>query len=515
MARRCADGSSSSSRPRGPVRPRPGSSRGGARSARRSASFPTPPRRSRCRPSCAPTACWRCSCTAACRRGRRSTWSRSTAARAIRTTPTSSSTPSPAAAPTAWRPLSRAASSRPASRWACRSPPITPAPPCEIGPFARRLRERPDLLARMRLLVHRHRLEPHEAAVPQALTGKPLGHPAAAGLGAHIQRYSLDRGARAAPYSYVFSTGGLPGDNVSAATATGLHPGAARPLRIDITSAQDFYTLLGRPALGALDARDRHDQLMQRLRRSVPAAAALEGRRRPGAQRALHRPVARRRVGRQRRRHRRRDGRIAVRRPRGPFVWREQSDRRAGHEPRRRPLLAHAPDRSRPATSACRTSACTRPRAAAATTRTRQRPRHRAQLRQPAAQPDSRSSTRPARPIRPSWISTDTLIILNTEFGRTPGRQDGGNGRNHHPYGYVTALHRRADPRRPGRHPWRHRPRRQRATESRYARARTASPRCSRSASGPSRPRRSRCRTCAAPPTRRTRPALSPSARSG
>jgi hypothetical protein len=33
----------------------------------------------------------------------------------------------------------------------------------------------------------------------------------------------------------------------------------------------------------------------------------------------------------------------------------------------------------------------------------------------------------------------DTLIILNTEFGRTPGRQDN-TGRNHHPYGYVTAF---------------------------------------------------------------------------
>jgi hypothetical protein len=33
----------------------------------------------------------------------------------------------------------------------------------------------------------------------------------------------------------------------------------------------------------------------------------------------------------------------------------------------------------------------------------------------------------------------DTLIILNTEFGRTPTAQDR-TGRNHHPYGYVTAF---------------------------------------------------------------------------
>jgi hypothetical protein len=40
----------------------------------------------------------------------------------------------------------------------------------------------------------------------------------------------------------------------------------------------------------------------------------------------------------------------------------------------------------------------------------------------------------------PTKISLDdTLVILNTEFGRTPGRQ-GQDGRNHHPYGYVTAF---------------------------------------------------------------------------
>jgi Protein of unknown function (DUF1501) len=40
----------------------------------------------------------------------------------------------------------------------------------------------------------------------------------------------------------------------------------------------------------------------------------------------------------------------------------------------------------------------------------------------------------------PKKISLDdTLVILNTEFGRTPTAQ-GGDGRNHHPYGYATAF---------------------------------------------------------------------------
>jgi hypothetical protein len=41
----------------------------------------------------------------------------------------------------------------------------------------------------------------------------------------------------------------------------------------------------------------------------------------------------------------------------------------------------------------------------------------------------------------PTRISLDkTLIILNTEFGRSPGLQEGAGGRNHHPAGYVTAF---------------------------------------------------------------------------
>jgi len=58
----------------------------------------------------------------------------------------------------------------------------------EIGPFAGRLDTRPDILSRMRIIVQRHELEPHEAAVPMALTGRPVGQPNAADLGAHIQR---------------------------------------------------------------------------------------------------------------------------------------------------------------------------------------------------------------------------------------------------------------------------------------------------------------------------------------
>src|SRR5690606_3113969 len=105
-----------------------------------------------------------------------------------------------------------------------------------------------DLVDRMRIIVQKHDLEPHEAAVPQALTGQPLGRPSAAGLGSHIQRYFGERAAagRAAPHSYIFAVGGIAGDNVSAAAATGFHPGSARPLSINITNVDGFSDLLAR-----------------------------------------------------------------------------------------------------------------------------------------------------------------------------------------------------------------------------------------------------------------------------
>jgi len=124
----------------------------------------------------------------------------------------------------------------------------------ELGPFAAKLWNRADVVARMRLVVQRHNLAPHEAAVPQALTGRPVGQPNAAGLGAHVQRARIDQNAmpgRASPYSYVFATGGFSSDNVAAAAASGNHPGAARPLLIKTDNVAGFTRLLQRNTVGA------------------------------------------------------------------------------------------------------------------------------------------------------------------------------------------------------------------------------------------------------------------------
>ncbi len=135
-----------------------------------------------------------------------------------------------------------------------------------LGPFVMPLRERPDVVSRMRISITAHDLEPHEGAIPLMLAGRGLGHPALSGLGAHIQRYCLDRYAETdrAPYAYALvaaGSNGLPTDNVRAVTAIGLHPGAARPLMIQVDGAGELMQMLDRKNVAAV--RPQYDALMQ------------------------------------------------------------------------------------------------------------------------------------------------------------------------------------------------------------------------------------------------------------
>ena len=310
-----------------------------------------------------------------------------------------------------------------------------------LGPFAHRLRQRDDLLARMRILVQHHRLEPHEAAVPQALTGKPLGQPSAAGLGAHIQRYFVERGeaGRSAPYSYLFNAGGVPGDNVSAATATGLHPGVARPLAINITNAERFAELLGRGAVGSLDARDRYDQLTQvyiaQQRQRLRWAGAGDPVR---SARFTDLSLAAQSVGSV-------DAISAVM-DESLFVSREGLACGAAADvdipgmslAAARHLLTHP---EQPARYVCVSDVGLYEASGGGGYDT-----HSDNSIDTARNFDNLLRNlleiiNPPGESDPTKLDLDrTLIILNTEFGRTPWRQEDGSGRNHHPYGYATAF---------------------------------------------------------------------------
>ena len=131
-----------------------------------------------------------------------------------------------------------------------------------FGPLLPLFVARPDLVARTRLVVNRHDLEPHEAAIPYAMCGRRLGAPTLASVGSHVQRWALehDTTGRRSPFSYAFASNDFPTDNVHATVANGVHPGSARPLFIKIDDAARLTQLLSRKTVG--DGRKAYDDLL-------------------------------------------------------------------------------------------------------------------------------------------------------------------------------------------------------------------------------------------------------------
>lgn len=309
----------------------------------------------------------------------------------------------------------------------------------KLGPFAWRLWDRPDVTARMRLVVQKHALEPHEAAVPQALTGRPVGQPAAAGLGAHVQRFFTEPERavpeRQAPYSYVFATGGISGDNVSAAASAGVHPGVARPLMVKVDNAERLVELLGRPAVGA--NRASHDELLDVYIEQYQRRLRWQG----------GDPVRSARTTDLAQAHRTVKNVDAIRGVMDESLF----DARAGEAcgtsrgfdipgvslNAARHLLTHPTE---PARYVCVSDTGLREAAGGGGYDT-----HEGNSADTAMNFDNMlrnllSIINAPGEDDPTKLSLDdTLIILNTEFGRTSFRQ-GNTGRNHHPYGYVTAF---------------------------------------------------------------------------
>jgi hypothetical protein len=136
-----------------------------------------------------------------------------------------------------------------------------------FGPYMGKLMERQDVMKRLRIVINRHALSPHEAAIPLVASGRSLGNPSLAGLATHVNRYFVDRdaaGAHPPPFAYGFAAGSnfIPNDGVLSLVAQGLHPGSARPLNIKLDSAARLFTLLNRTAIGTLDERKQYDALM-------------------------------------------------------------------------------------------------------------------------------------------------------------------------------------------------------------------------------------------------------------
>ncbi len=149
-----------------------------------------------------------------------------------------------------------------------------------LGPFTEPLRSRTDIMSRLRAHVVTHTLEPHEAAIPYALSGYRLGDPKLAGVGAAVQHYWQARmpNTGGEPFAYVlFSPGDFPTDNLRAASSVGQHPGTTRPLSIRIQADTSFIDALKRQTLGEMrpqfDAMLNYYTLQYRNRLFWPGAS--------------------------------------------------------------------------------------------------------------------------------------------------------------------------------------------------------------------------------------------------
>ncbi len=308
----------------------------------------------------------------------------------------------------------------------------------EVGPFADRLWQRTDVVDRMRVVVQKHTLEPHEAAVPQALTGRPVGQPGAAGLGAHVQRARLDAKVtpdRASPHSYVFATGGISSDNVAAAAAAGMHPGAARPLLIKTDNVNGFTDLLQRSTVGT--GRATHDELVAAYSSQYGSRLTWPGKDRVRSARTDDFEVAfnnTRRVD-------------AIKAVLSADLFTNQPGTSCQEQANSNiplvgmsaaaKLLTHPTE---PASYVCVSDIGLYEASGGGGYDT-----HTGNAQDTAVNFDNMLKSllgiiNAPGEMNPRKLNLDdTLIILNTEFGRTPGAQ-GTTGRNHHPYGYATAF---------------------------------------------------------------------------
>ena len=132
-----------------------------------------------------------------------------------------------------------------------------------LGPWLYPLHDRPDILARTRLVVLSHLLEPHSVAVPLALTGRAQASGRnLVSTGAHVQRFFAENAANAGvvPRSWVLVADEMRPNMGSAAVAAkvGRHPGWAQPITVHLAPGREFQNLLARPEVASNRAAFDH-----------------------------------------------------------------------------------------------------------------------------------------------------------------------------------------------------------------------------------------------------------------
>jgi hypothetical protein len=108
-----------------------------------------------------------------------------------------------------------------------------------LGPFIHPLRSRADLEGRLRLHVVSHDVFPHMPAVTLASSGVKLGQPRLAGLGTLVQRGFAAQQPLNRPVSYVIGE-----EWIDAFQATGMHPAHFRPVGLRVSELEYFVGAL-------------------------------------------------------------------------------------------------------------------------------------------------------------------------------------------------------------------------------------------------------------------------------
>jgi hypothetical protein len=117
------------------------------------------------------------------------------------------------------------------------------------GAATKPIYQRGDIFPRCRMVTQYHDLLPHTPAHQYVLSGLRIGNPRRAGTGAAVQRRArVVTPEQLLPVSYVLHTNNT-GQPHLAAVATGAHPGFARPLDIRISSSNLFVDSLSRSGI--------------------------------------------------------------------------------------------------------------------------------------------------------------------------------------------------------------------------------------------------------------------------
>ena len=133
-----------------------------------------------------------------------------------------------------------------------------PDSPVHFGFATRALWDAPEgetpMWDRTRVVVVRHNQAPHEGGIPISLTGLRLGNPRLAGLGAPIDRHVRAGGGdlaadRVFPAAYFLEPDGTNAE-LDNAVSVGQHGPGYRPVRFPLTGAAEFRAALARTTTG-------------------------------------------------------------------------------------------------------------------------------------------------------------------------------------------------------------------------------------------------------------------------